>query len=92
MRSLVAFLLLIIVLLQHKLWFGDGNLREIRQYQQRIKELKREGARLSERNEALEAEVIDLKKGLEAVEERARRDLGMIKDGETFYQVIEEDK
>lgn len=92
MRSLVAFLLLIIVLLQHKLWFGDGNLREIRQYQQRIKELKREGARLSERNEALEAEVIDLKKGLEAVEERARRDLGMIKEGETFYQVIEEDK
>lgn len=84
-------LALLLCLLQYRLWFGDGNLFEVHRLQQRIEELRREAARLRERNSALEAEVLDLKQGLEAVEERARRDLGMIREGETFFQVIEKD-
>lgn len=89
-KVLVPILLLIIILLQLKLWFGDGSILEIHEYKTRIAELKKEEKRLLERNRALEAEVMDLKKGKDAVEERARHDLGMIRKGETFFQVIEQ--
>ncbi|MEN8260493.1 MAG: septum formation initiator family protein, partial [Pseudomonadota bacterium] len=85
MKFLIPTLLLIIILLQLKLWFGDGSILEVHEYQTRIIELKKEKTRLRERNQALEAEVLDLKKGKDAVEERARRDLGMIRKGETFF-------
>jgi cell division protein FtsB len=88
-KLLVVVLLILLGLLQYRLWFGDSNLRQVRIYQQQIEELQQEGARRKQRNQLLEAEVLDLKNGLEAVEERARQDLGMIKKGETFFQVIE---
>lgn len=89
MNKITALLLLLIGLLQYRLWYGDGNVREFRRLNDRIAELHQEGAKRRERNAALEAEVIDLKQGLDAVEERGRQDLGMIKEGEVFVQVID---
>lgn len=89
MRKLIAFLLVLIGLLQYRLWFGDGNLLEMRRLQERIGELAEEGEKRRQRNAALEAEVLDLKQGTDAIEERARRDLGMIKEGETLVQIID---
>ena len=79
----------ILVLLQYPLWFGSGGLLTLWQLQREIDHQRAENARLKERNQALEAEVADLKEGLAAIEERARSELGMVKKGETFYQVIE---
>lgn len=89
MKKVLALLLLLIGLLQYRLWYGDGNVREFQKLNDRIAELRQEGAKRRERNAALEAEVMDLKQGQEAVEERARQDLGMIKEGEVFVQVID---
>ncbi len=90
MRWLVWLLVLLLVLLQYRLWVGDGSLAEVWDLYRRVEAQKQENQRLRERNQALEAEVQDLKQGLEAIEERAREELGMIKDGEIFYQVIED--
>ncbi|MFM8333314.1 MAG: cell division protein FtsB [Candidatus Methylumidiphilus sp.] len=89
MSKITVLLLVLIGLLQYRLWFGDGNVREFQRMNDRIAELHQEGARRRERNAALEAEVMDLKQGLDAVEERARQDMDMIKDGEVFVQVID---
>ena len=64
-------------------------MREVWRLQQRLDEQKQENAKLRQRNEALAAEVQDLKSGKEAIEERARSELGLIKPGEVFYQVVE---
>ncbi len=64
-------------------------LTQINAYQQRLDDLKKEVEEKRERNEALYAEVEDLRKGQEAIEERARDELGMIKEDETFFQVLE---
>ena len=90
MKWLIAVFLFFLLLLQFSLWFGNGGLLRVLQLNQSVEMQKSENSRLKERNEALEAEVRDLKKGLEAIEERARTELGMIKKGETFFQVIEE--
>jgi len=71
------------------LWFGDGSVDQVLQYQQRLDVLKQEAQKKRDRNNALYAEVLDLRKGKEAIEERARHNLGMIKENETFFQVIE---
>jgi cell division protein FtsB len=89
MKIFFAVLIVILVLLQYRLWFGDGNMREVWALREAIEQQKKENKQLSERNAALEAEVQDLKQGLEAVEERARNELGMIKKDETFFQIIE---
>ena len=90
MLRLVALILLILLIaLELKLWTGDGGMREVWRLQQRLDEQKKENARLKQRNEALAAEVQDLKNGREAIEERARSELGLIKPGEVFYQVVE---
>jgi cell division protein FtsB len=88
-NKLTAILLVLIAVLQYRLWFGDGSVRELHQLGERIEELKQEGAKRRERNIAFEAEVMDLKEGTDAIEERARHDLGMIKEGEVFIQVID---
>lgn len=90
MKILAALLLVVLLLLQYRLWFGDGNFIKVWQLKQAIADQQTENQRLNERNRALEAEVRDLKEGVAAIEERARTELGMIKDGETFYQVVEE--
>lgn len=93
MRRWLTILLIALLLgLQYKLWVGEGSLAEIWSLHQAGEVQREENARLKERNAALEAEVQDLKQGLDAVEERARSELGMIKDGETFYQIVEPQK
>jgi cell division protein FtsB len=82
-------LALLLAALQGKLWFGDGGLPDARRLQVKVGEQRVENARLQQRNDALSAEVEDLKSGETAVEERARSELGMIKPGETFYRVVE---
>lgn len=89
-KAVVVILFLLLLVLQSRLWFGDGSLSEVWQLQRSIDEQKQENARLEERNRALQAEVKDLKFGSAAIEERARSELGMIKNGETFFQVVEE--
>ena len=90
MRLLMGILLVLLLVLQYRLWVGEGSLAELRTQQQALAEQRAEIERLQSRNDALEAEVRDLKQGLEAIEERARSELGMIKQGETFYQIIEQ--
>jgi cell division protein FtsB len=92
MKALIAILILLLLILQYKLWFGDGNMREVWRLEAAIEEQQKQNDKLRERNAALEAEVQDLKQGLEAIEERARNELGMIKKDETFYQIVEEDE
>jgi len=92
MRGLRIVLLLLLVLLawlQYRLWFGSGGQREVQVLQHRVQQQARDNAGLQQRNDALAAEVDDLKSGEAAVEERARNELGMIKPGETFYRVVE---
>ncbi|MBI2399414.1 MAG: cell division protein FtsB [Xanthomonadales bacterium] len=88
-RWLVLGLIALLIGLQGKLWFGQGGRPEVRHLQERVATQRRENAELRKRNDALAAEVEDLKSGTEAIEERARSELGMIKPGEVFYQVVE---
>jgi cell division protein FtsB len=85
----IALLVLLAVALQAKLWWGDGGLGEARELERRVAEQRQENARLQQRNDALEAEVEDLKSGEAAIEDRARSELGMVKPGEVFYRVVD---
>jgi cell division protein FtsB len=84
----IAILVGLLLFMQYRLWVGDGSLAEVNNLQQEISQLQKEMVGLRERNRALQAEVEDLRSGQTAIEERARSELGMIKEGETFYQVI----
>ncbi len=89
MKLLIIILLALLALLQYRLWFSPGGMPDVNGLSKTKQELIGENEQLRERNDALAAEVIDLKHGLEAVEERARSDMGMIKSDEMFYQIIE---
>lgn len=71
-------------------WSGDRGLPRLRGLEAEIRTQQEENARLTERNQALEAEVLSLKEGLAAIEERARSELGLIRRGETFFHVLEQ--
>lgn len=92
MRSpnwLFLVLLLLLAGLQYRLWVGNGSLAQVASLTQQIEDQHAENESLLERNRVLDAEVMELKKGLETVEERARHELGMVKDGETLYQLAQ---
>ena len=89
MKILLAVLVMLIALLQYRLWYGNGGIEEVKAYQQELNELNIEVEEKSARNKALYAEVEDLRNGRETLEERAREELGMIREGETFFQVLE---
>jgi cell division protein FtsB len=89
MRILILMLLAVLVALQFRLWVGEGSLADLHGLKQEIAAQEQELDALRARNQELQAEVMDLREGIEALEERARRDLGMIKPGEIFIQVIE---
>ncbi len=91
-RWLLAVLAILFIYLQIRLWVGEGSLAEVTTLKHEISQQKAEIEKLSQRNAALEAEVSSLKKDLDAVEERARSDLGMIREGEVFYQIMEPGK
>ena len=83
-------LIIVLILLQYRLWLGqDGSIPQWLQAQHAVKNQKIENAELRARNAQLAAEVEDLKSGLDALEERARSQMGMIKPDETYFQLIE---
>lgn len=90
MKLVIAFLAVMFIVLQWRLWVGDGGVAEIRQYQSEIRVLSQQLEEQQDINNALRAEVQDLEQGLGEIEERARSELGMIGDDETFYQFVGE--
>ena len=89
MRFVLILLIILLFWLQYDLWVGKGSLTEVRELRHAIESQKEENDQLKERNESLAAEVKDLKAGLEAIEELARSEMGMIKKDETFYQIVD---
>ncbi len=87
-KIIVVLLTVMVLALQYRLWFGNGGFAEYRALKRQQQALEAQVGKKTERNEALYAEVRDLKSGLAAIEERARRDLGMIKEGEHFFMVV----
>ncbi len=92
MRYLLLALLVLLGLLQYRFWLAEGGLRDLWRLREQVAQQQTEIERLRERNELLAAELADLKNGLHAVEEIARSEMGMIKEGETFYRLIERDE
>ena len=88
MKVIITILVVLLLYFQFKLWVGDGGIPDVMHVQNEVDNAKIKEQKLRERNKALAAEVHDLKQGLEAIEERARNELGMIKSDETFYQII----
>jgi cell division protein FtsB len=88
MRLLSFILLLLIAAMQYPLWFGKASWLRVWQVDQEVVVARENNLKLQNRNNMLEAEVNDLKQGLEAIEERARSDLGMIKEGEILFQIV----
>ena len=88
LRWIIALLGLAAFSMQVELWFSDDGYRKTRGLREAVAEQRAENEGLRERNAALDAEVVNLKTGLEAAEERARTDLGLIGETETFYQVV----
>lgn len=89
MRALTLLLGVLIVLIQYPLWLGKGGWMRVWEIDRQVTAQKQTNARLETRNKALDAEVRDLKQGSEAIEERARYELGMVKQDEVFFQVLQ---
>ena len=90
MRWLLAVLLILLVGLQYRLWIAQGSLAERHRLQTQIEEQTLINNQLQERNAALEREVLDLQTGNKGLEQRAREQLGLIRQGETFYRFVDE--
>lgn len=88
-RYLVIALILLLISLQYRLWVGSGGKADVYRLKAEIRAMDEENAGLRARNAALEAEISDLKQGETAMEERARTDMGMVKEGETFFLIVE---
>lgn len=88
MRLLMLILVLALLAIQGRLWFSDQGLRETQRLRDAVELQRQENTALAQRNDALEAEVRNLRDGLEAAEERARADLGLVRENETFFQLV----
>jgi len=88
MRVVNLILFVLLILLQIKLWLGEGGFTEVARLETRVEDQRQQNDKLLQRNAELQAEVEDLRERLEAVEERARSELGLIKPAEQFYQVV----
>ncbi|NLY57884.1 MAG: cell division protein FtsB [Gammaproteobacteria bacterium] len=91
MKWLWVISLTLLAALQYRLWVGEGSLAHVAQLKQDIADQQQQNEQLLERNRVLTAEVIELKQGLETIEERARHELGMVKEGETLFQLSGDD-
>lgn len=91
LRWIATLLGILLIAMQIKLWTGQGGRNDVQHLRDRVAVQKRQNSMLKLRNDALMADVHDLKTGTDAIEERARSELGMIKPGEIFYQVIVHD-
>jgi cell division protein FtsB len=88
MKWFIAALAMLVLLLQYRIWISRDGAREVLQLRRAVAEQQAANQRLTERNQQLAAEVRNLKQGFEAVEERARSELGLIASHETYYQVV----
>lgn len=89
MRAITIILLVILLLLQYPLWLGKGGWLKVWDLHRQVAEQQQVNQQTQTRNALLDAEVRDLKQGTEAIEERARSELGMIKRDEVFYQILD---
>src|SRR5437763_9397196 len=87
MRILAYVLIALIVALQYPMWLGKGGWLQVREYDRQVEKQRLANERLKARNEAIDADVRDLKTGSEAIEERARSEIGMIKHDEVLFQL-----
>ncbi|MBT0585384.1 cell division protein FtsB [Alteromonas oceanisediminis] len=87
-RLLPLLLITLLALLQYRLWFGKHSIPDLWELEAQIAAQVQQNANLTQRNDLLKADINDLKIGLEAIEERARNELGLIKQGETFYRIL----
>ncbi len=91
MRWLLAGLVALLLVLQYRLWIAEGSLAERHRLEQQVQEQSAVNQTLRERNAVLEREVLELQNGNDSVEQRAREQLGLIREGEVFYQFIEDE-
>ncbi len=89
MRLLIFVLVVLLALIEYRLWVAEDGLSGVWRLEQAVKHQKDENAELAQRNQRLAAEVEDLKTGLDAIEERARSELGMVHEDETYYQIVD---
>ena len=87
-KYLVLALILLLGLLQFRLWSGKNSVTDYQTMRAQIENMKTQNEKLVQRNQLLRADIDDLKSGLESVEERARNELGLIRKGETFYRIV----
>ncbi|MFD2168045.1 cell division protein FtsB [Thalassotalea euphylliae] len=92
MRLITATLLVFLVFLQHRLWFGKNSIPDYLSLKEEVARQQSDNDKLIQRNKLLYADTDDLKSGVEAIEERARNELGMIKQNETFFRIVGNDK
>lgn len=88
MKWITLTLLTLLVLLQARLWFGKNSISDYVEMNNQVIEQAKHNAALRQRNSVLKADIKDLTTGIEAIEERARNELGLIKQGETFYRIL----
>jgi len=88
MRVITIILMLFLALLQYRLWFGKNSVPDYLALENEVARQQLDNDKLKQRNKVLYADTDDLKSGVEAIEERARNELGMIKEGETFFRII----
>ena len=92
MKYLPHILITLLIAIQYPLWIGKGSWLRVWDMSKQVDQQKEKNMTLASRNAGLDAEVRDLKQGIDAVEERARVEFGMVKSDETFYQIIEKSK
>ncbi len=88
MKIISVILVILVCLLQYRLWFGKNSVPDYLEMEKQVAEQRKQNANLAQRNNLLKADIEDLKMGIEAIEERARNELGLIKQGETFYRIL----
>ena len=89
MKWIALILVALLVALQYRMWFGQSSFEQIKQQQAKVEQIKTENQQLVNRNQKILAEINDLRSGTDAIEERARYQLGMIKEGETFFRILD---
>ncbi|MBI2786708.1 MAG: cell division protein FtsB [Legionella longbeachae] len=89
MRILFIIMIASLIFLQHKLWLGDGNLIQWVNLEKKLAAHEQENNKLATRNRALEADILELKNGDQALEEQARYELGMVREKEVYYQFVD---
>jgi len=87
-KWIAVLLIALLVGLQLRLWFGKNSISDYKQMKTQIDTLEQQNANLTQRNSLLKADISDLQLGIDSMEERARNELGLIKEGETFYRIL----